>query len=73
MLDKIMSGVGVATEIGIKLIGLAIILQIIFGHSVAFLGGSTISTIIGIVTQLGEAGLVGILSVLILWKLLTKD
>jgi|TARA_R100001244_G_scaffold34323_1_gene31774 hypothetical protein len=73
MLDKIMNSVGVATEIGIKLIGLAIILQIIFGHSVAFLGGSTISTIIGIVTQLGDAGLVGILSVLILWKLLTKD
>tara|TARA_R110002051_G_scaffold62651_1_gene114360 strand:+ start:169 stop:390 length:222 start_codon:yes stop_codon:yes gene_type:complete len=73
MLDKIMNSVGVVTEIGIKLIGLAIILQIIFGHSVAFLGGSTISTIIGIVTQLGDAGLVGILSVLILWKLLTKD
>ena len=47
-----MSGVGTATEIGIKLIGLAIILQIIFGHSVAFLGGSTITTIIAITTRI---------------------
>ena len=37
MLDKITSGVSAATAVAMSLIGLAIMLQIVFGGSVAFL------------------------------------
>ena len=73
MLDKITSGVAAATAIGVSLISLAIVLQIVFGGTVPFLGGDVIGTITGIVQQLGEAGLVGLISALIVWKLLTSD
>ena len=73
MLDKITSGVAAATGIGISLISLAIVLQVVFGGSVPFLGGDVIGTIIGIVHQLGDAGLVGLIAAWIFWRLLTSD
>ena len=73
MLDKILGAVRGATEAGVSLIGLAIVLQVVFGGSVPFLGGDVIGTIIGIVSQLGAAGLVGLISAVILWKLFTRD
>ena len=73
MLDKITSGVSAATAIAMSLIGLAIMLQIVFGGSVPFLGGDVIGTIIGIVAQLGDASLVRLISAAVLWKLLTHD
>ena len=47
MLSKIMSIADASINVGIKLISLAIVLQIVFGHSVPFLGGNVIGTIIG--------------------------
>lgn len=73
MLDKILSGVRGATEAGISLIGLAIVLQIVFGGTVPFVGGDVIGTITGIVSDLGAAGLVGLISAAVLWKLFTRD
>ncbi len=73
MLDKITGGVSAATGIAVSLISLAIVLQVVFGGSVPFLGGDVIGTIIGIVQQLGNAGLVGLISAGILWKLLSSD
>ena len=73
MLDRIMGIADASINVGIKLISLAIVLQIVFGHSVPFLGGNVIGTIIGIINQLGSAGLVGLLSALIIWRLLDDD
>ena len=73
MLDKVMSIADASINVGIKLISLAIVLQVVFGHSVPFLGGNVIGTIIGIINQLGSAGLVGLLSALIVWRLLDDD
>ena len=73
MLDKVMSIADASINVGIKLISLAIVLQIVFGHSVPFLGGDVIGTIISLVSQLGSAGLVGLLSALIIWRLLDDD
>ena len=73
MLDKLLNGVRGATEAGVSLIGLAIVLQVVFGGSVPFLGGDVIATVIGIVSQLGAAGLVGLISAALLYKLFTKD
>ena len=73
MLDKVMSIEDASINVSIKLISLAIVLQIVFGHSVPFLGGDVIGTIISLVSQLGSAGLVGLLSALIIWRLLDDD
>ena len=50
MLSKIMGIADASINIGIKLISLAIVLQVVFGHSVPFLGGNVIGTIIGIIS-----------------------
>tara|TARA_Y100001951_G_scaffold34562_1_gene27232 strand:+ start:208 stop:450 length:243 start_codon:yes stop_codon:yes gene_type:complete len=73
MLSKIMGIADASINIGIKLISLAIVLQIVFGHSVPFLGGNVIGTIIGIISELGAAGLVGLIATVIIWKLLDDD
>ena len=73
MLSKIMGMADVAINLGIKLISLAIVLQIVFGHSVPFLGGNVIGTIIGIIGQLGAAGLVGLIAAVVIWRLLDDD
>ena len=73
MLDKIMRGADASINIGIKLISLAIVLQVVFGHSVPFLGGNVIGTIIGIINELGAAGLVGLIAAAIIWRLLDDD
>ena len=57
----------------VKLISLAIVLQVVFGHSVPFLGGNVIGTIIGIIQELGAAGLVGLIATLIIWRLHDED
>ena len=73
MLDKVMSIADASINVGIKLISLAIVLQIVFGHSVPFLGGNVIGTIIDIISQLGGAGLVGLLAAVVIWRLLDDD
>tara|TARA_B100000929_G_scaffold97876_1_gene76929 strand:- start:1348 stop:1575 length:228 start_codon:yes stop_codon:yes gene_type:complete len=72
MLDKILGGVKGAQEVGVSLIALAIVLQIVFGGSVPFLGGDVIGSITNIVNQLGAAGLVGLISAIIVWKLFDR-
>jgi|TARA_R100001530_G_scaffold33009_1_gene25937 hypothetical protein len=73
MLDKIMKGADASIDIGIKLISLSIVLQIIFGSKVAFLTGNVIGSVLDIVWTLGNAGLAGIITAIIIWRLLDKD
>lgn len=73
MLSKIMGIADASINIGMKLISLAIVLQIVFGHSVPFLGGNVIGTIIGIIGELGSAGLVGLIATVVIWRLLDDD
>ena len=73
MLDKIVGWMKGATEAGVALIALAIVLQVIFGGTVPFIGGDIIGTITGIVAQLGAKGLVGLIAAAVLYKIFTKD
>jgi hypothetical protein len=73
MLDKIVGWMKGATEAGVALIALTIVLQIIFGGTVPFIGGDIIGTITGIVAQLGAQGLVGLIAALVLYKIFNKD
>ena len=73
MLDKIMSSADAAINVGIKLISLAIVLQVVFSEVPFLGGGNVIGTIISLVGQLGDAGLVGLLAALLIWRLLDND
>jgi len=73
MLDKIMSGADAAINVGIKLISLAIVLQVVFSEVPFLGGGNVIGTIISLVGQLGDAGLVGLLAAMLIWRLLDND
>ena len=52
MLNKIMSGADAAINVGIKLISLAIVLQVVFSEVPFLGGGNVIGTIIGLVGEL---------------------
>jgi hypothetical protein len=61
------------TEAGIALIALAIVLQVIFGGTVPFIGGDIIGTITTIIAALGNAGLVGLASLAVIYHIFTKN
>jgi hypothetical protein len=54
----------------VGLVGLAIVVQVIFGSSVAFLPGDVIANLMGIIGSLGAAGLVGLVTAGLLYQIL---
>ena len=54
-------------------IALGVVLQIIFGATVPFLGIDLVGSIVSIVIKLGSEGLVGLVAVWILWALFSKE
>ena len=73
LMNKISEGVSQLTDISIKVMSLAIILQIVFGHSVGFLGGNVVGILMSVIYQIGEAGIVGLVTLILLWKLFEKN
>ena len=73
MLNKIMNGADAAISVGLKLISLAIVLQVVFSEVPFLGGGNVIGTLISLVGQLGDAGLVGLLAAALIWRLLDDD
>ena len=69
MLDQILGAVKKLTEIGIALLALGIVMQVIFGQVVPFVGGDIIGHIMNIVAMLGAQGLVGLVSIGIIWAI----
>ena len=69
MLDQILGAVKKFTEIGIALLALGIVMQVIFGKVVPFVGGDIIGHIINIVSMLGAQGLVGLVAVGVIWAI----
>ena len=56
------------THISVMLLTLGIVWQVLFGSAVPFIGGDVVGNIIGIVTQLGNAGLSGLIAlVIVVW------
>ena len=73
MLEKLMSSADAAINVGIKLISLAIVLQVVFSEVPFLGGGNVIGSLISIVQQLADNGLVGLLAALLIWRLLDSD
>ena len=73
MLDTIKSWLKQITEVGLLLIAAAVVLEIIFGSAVPFIGIGILDNIIAITAKLGQDGLIGIIAIgIILWLFLRK-
>ena len=73
MLDQILGAVKKFTEIGIALLALGIVMQVIFGKVVPFVGGDIIGNITSIVATLGAQGLVGLAAVGVIYAIFNKN
>jgi|TARA_B100000959_G_C14448015_1_gene405558 hypothetical protein len=72
MIDKALGWIRSLTELGLAIIALGVVLQIIFGAAVPFLGIDVVAAVISLVKQLGAEGLVGLVSVWVLWGIYSK-
>ena len=72
MLDKVLGWIRAVTELGLAVIALGVVLQVIFGAAVPFLGLDIVGSVVGLVKQLGAEGLVGLVAVWVLWGIYSK-
>ena len=76
MLSKIKTFLREIIDFGLLLIAIAIILEVLFGPSSPFLGQNIIDNLVNLVKDLGDAGIVGLISIAIiiyLWNRLKRD
>ena len=73
MLDTVKSWLKQITEVGLLLIAAAVVLEIIFGSSVPYIGIGILSNITALATKLGQDGLTGIIAIgIIIWLYLRR-
>ena len=72
MINDISKWIKTITEAGIALLGLAIIVQVLFGNAVPFVGGNVIGSIASIITSLGAQGLVGLVVIAVVYAIFNK-
>ena len=58
---------GSVTHLGVKLIAVGVVLQILFGAAVPFLGLDVVGAITNFVGALGEKGLVGLIALAVIY------
>ena len=73
MIDNIVAGIKKLTEAGIALIALAVVLEVIFGPNVAFVGVGVVENILNIVGTLGGEGLVGLAAIAVIYTIFNRD
>ena len=73
LVAKIKSWIGGLSSVALSLLGLAIVLQVLFGPNVVFVPVDVIGNIQGLVTSLGSAGLVGLITVGVIYWILKND
>ena len=72
MLEKATGWIRSLTEAGLALIALGVVLQILFGAAVPFIGLDVIGSVTGLVKELGSEGLVGLAAIWVLWGIYSK-
>jgi|TARA_B100000959_G_scaffold132276_1_gene138678 hypothetical protein len=72
MLDKALGWIRQLTELGLAVIALGVVLQIIFGAAIPFLGLDIVGSVVTLVKQFGSEGLVGLVAVWVLWGIYEK-
>ena len=72
VLERVKRWVGQITELGLLLVALGIVLQILFGATVAFITGDIVGNLITLITALGDNGVVGLIALAIILWLFSK-
>ena len=72
MLNDISKWIKTTTDAAIAFLGLAIIVQILFGNSVPFVEGSVINSISSILSTLGSQGLVGLVVIGVIYAIFNR-
>ena len=73
MIDTVKSWLRQIAEVGLLVIAAAVVLEIIFGSPVDFIGLSILDNITALTRELGEQGLIGIISIaIIIWLYLRR-
>ncbi|TDJ57398.1 MAG: hypothetical protein E2O41_08195 [Nitrospina sp.] len=73
MFNDISKWIRTITEAGIALLGLAIIVQVLFGNAVPFVGGDVVGSIASIITSLGAQGLIGLVVIAVIYAIFNKS
>tara|TARA_Y100001937_G_scaffold411_1_gene487 strand:+ start:3827 stop:4045 length:219 start_codon:yes stop_codon:yes gene_type:complete len=72
MWKTITDAISNVTHVAIALIGLSVALEVVFGSNVPFLSLGVINNISAIVADLGSQGLIGLITIGILWAIWKK-
>jgi len=72
VLDNIVGFLKKITELAIALLALAIVVQILFGVSVPFLGIDVIGNVTKLIASLGQNGLVGLIAAAVLYAIVSR-
>ena len=72
MLDKVSGWIKSLTEVGLGLVALGVVLQILFGAAVPFLGLDEVGSVVTLVKELGSEGLVGLVAIWVRWGIYQK-
>ena len=72
LMDNIIGWIKKLTEAGVAVIALAVVVQIIFGDEAAFLPGDVLGSLIGVISALGGANLVGLVAAFLVYKIFTR-
>ena len=72
MLDKAIGWIRSLTEAGLSLIALGVVLLILFGAAVPFIGLDVVGSVVSLVSKLGGEGLVGLAAIWVLWGIYSK-
>ena len=73
MLDTVKSWLRQITEVGLLLIAAAIVLEVIFGSAVPYIGIGILDNVVALTAKLGQDGLVGIIAIgIIVWLYLRR-
>ena len=73
LVTTVKSWIGGLSSVALSLVGLSIILQVLFGDNVVFVPMDVIGNISGLVTSLGCSGLVGLITVGVIYWILKND
>ena len=72
MVEKALGWIRQLTEVGLALIALGVVLQVIFGATIPFLGLDVVGSVVALVSKLGSEGLVGLVALWVLWGIYNK-
>ena len=73
LVTTVKSWIGGLSSVALSLVGLSIILQVLFGDNVVFVPMDVIGNISSLVSSLGSSGLVGLITVGVIFWIFKND